>query len=218
MDNTVGRLTQLEKSVIVGSLFGDGYARIISGKRNALLEINHGSSQKEYVDWKHEMLKRLCKSGPVLRKSNGTRMAYRFNTRQHDELTSLYNTFYIAGSKRVPRDIALDPLMLAVWYMDDGSKCRASDVYINTQQFTVNDQMKCAELLKKLGIESRLNRDKKYWRIRIKKSSLPRFFSLIRPYVIPSMMYKIGLEPVETTRRSPSTRKAKKDEDIVRSS
>ena len=57
MDNTVGSLSQMQRSVIIGSLLGDGYLRIISGRRNAFLEINHSIKQKDYVDWKYAILK-----------------------------------------------------------------------------------------------------------------------------------------------------------------
>src|SRR5882757_9459236 len=117
MDNTVGSLTQLQRSIIIGTILGDGYLRIVSGKKNALLEINHSLSQKEYVDWKYEMLQALCKSGPKSRKSNGTRIAYRFNTRQHPELTTLHTAFYGEGKKSIPDILILDPIMLAVWFM-----------------------------------------------------------------------------------------------------
>jgi hypothetical protein len=86
--NTVGSLTQLQRSIIIGTILGDGYLRIVSGKKDALLEVNHALSQKAYVDWKYMMLKSLCKSGPKSRKGNGARIAYRFNTRQHPELPS----------------------------------------------------------------------------------------------------------------------------------
>src|SRR3989344_835092 len=135
MDNTVGSLTQLQRSIIIGTILGDGYVRIVKGKKNALLEINHSFSQKEYVDWKYTMLQSLCKSGPKARKSNGTRVAYRFNTRQHPELTTLFKSFYGEGKKSIPQNIILDPIMLAVWFMDDGSRCNEHNVYLNTQQF-----------------------------------------------------------------------------------
>lgn len=83
--------------------------------------------------------------------------------------------------------------MLAVWFMDDGSRCRESDVYLNTQQFSLHDQEKLRALLKTLDIESSLNKDKEYKRIRIKKSSIPTLFGKISPYILPSMAYKIGL-------------------------
>lgn len=198
MDNTVGSLAKLQQSLIIGTLLGDGYLRIVPGRKNAFLEINHSFSQKEYVDWKYEMLKSVCKSAPVSRKGNGTRIAYRFTTRQHPELTKLKKIFYVDGIKRVPRNVALSPMMLAVWFMDDGSKCRANDVYLNTQQFVREDQEYCLVLLATLGINASLNRDKEYLRIRIKKDSLPHFFKTIREYVIPSMTYKLSHDPVET--------------------
>ena len=193
MGNTVGSLTELQRSIIIGTILGDGYLRIVSGKKNALLEVNHALSQKAYVDWKYEMLQAFCKSGPKSRKSNGTRMAYRFNTRQHPEITKLHTTFYGEGKKSIPDNLVLDPIMLAVWFMDDGSRCRASDVYLNTQQFARHDQERLRESLLALGIESSLNKDKEYSRIRIKKSSIPYLFESISPYIIPSMTYKIGL-------------------------
>ena len=191
----MGSLTKLQRSIIIGSLLGDGYLRIVKGRKNALLEVNHSVTQKEYVDWKFEMVKMICRSAPVVRRGNGNRIAYRFTTRQNPELTELYEKFYKDGMKKIPAELTLDSIMLAVWYMDDGSKCRDSDVYFNTQQFHSDDQKKCLEMLLQLGIESSLNRDKKYWRVRIKKSSLPKFWNLITPYIIPSMYYKLVITP-----------------------
>ena len=71
MDNTVGSLTQYQKSLIIGTILGDGYLRIIPGRNNAFLEINHSFSQKQYVDWKFEKLKNICISRPKARKGNG---------------------------------------------------------------------------------------------------------------------------------------------------
>jgi len=54
MDNTVGSLTQFQKFVIIGSILGDGYIRIIPGRQDAFLEINHSLKAKKYVDWKFQ--------------------------------------------------------------------------------------------------------------------------------------------------------------------
>ena len=64
----MGRLNQKQKSLIIGSILGDGYVRIIKGRRNAFLEINHSAKMKEYVDWKYEILKNIVISPPKLRK------------------------------------------------------------------------------------------------------------------------------------------------------
>ena len=202
MDNTVGRLTQFQRSLIVGTILGDGYVRIVPGRKDAFLEINHSYSQREYVEWKYEMLKNLVRSAPKLRKGNGMRLAYRFYTRELPELTELYRDFYQNGTKVIPL-LKLDSVILAIWYMDDGSRCRSSDVYLNTQQFRVEDQARILTMLQEVGLEASLNKHKTYWRVRFKKSSIPLLIEKIQPYMVSSMYYKIGLKPVETTRQSP---------------
>ena len=198
MDNTVGSLTQLQRSIIIGSLLGDGYLRIVPGRKAALLEINHAFSQKRYVDWKYNMLVSLCRSAPKARANNGKKIAYRFSTRQHQELTDLYKLFYRNGKKLIPSNLCLDPIMLAVWFMDDGSKCRDSDVYLNTQQFTMENQVKLLEYLNKLDLKASLNKDKDYYRIRFISSSIDKLKELVGQNIVPSMYYKISYNPVET--------------------
>jgi len=99
MDNTVGSLTQLQKSVIIGTLLGDGYLRVIPGRKNAILEINHSFKAKDYVDWKYFVLKNVTRSSPKIRKNNKGRIAYRFYTKQLPELTEMYRLFYKNNKK-----------------------------------------------------------------------------------------------------------------------
>ena len=197
MDNTVGSLTQLQKSLIIGSILGDGYVRIMPGRKDAFLEINHSIKAKEYVDWKYSVLKNICISGPKERDTNEGRVAYRFFTKQHPEITDLLKMFYKNGKKIVPQELKLDPVILAVWHMDDGSKSRLN-VYLNSQQFSVADQNRLLRKLREIGLKARLNRDKKYYRIRILSESVPEFNRIIGPHIIPSMRYKMSYDPVET--------------------
>lgn len=191
MDNTAGSLTSNEISVIIGSLLGDGYMRIIPGRNNAFLEINHSIKAKEYVDFKFNMLKRIVISKPKARKIDNVRIAYRFYTRQHPQLSILYKEFYKNGRKIIPKNLKLNSFIMAIWYMDDGSKSRSSDIYLNTQQFSLTDQKRLLFLLREYNISARINKDKKYNRIRIKKDSIVDFMNIIKPYVIPSMYYKL---------------------------
>ena len=138
------------------------------------------------------MLKNLTRSGPKSRKGNGTRIAYRFFTKQHPEFTEMMELFYKDKKKCIP-DLILDPMILAVWYMDDGSRSSFENVYLNTQQFSKEDQYKLLKFLEKLGLEGTLNKDKEYYRIRFKTSSIPKLFGIIKKHIIPSMKYKIGL-------------------------
>ena len=193
MDNTVGSLTQYQKSLIIGTILGDGYLRIIPGRNNAFLEVNHSFSQKQYVDWKFEKLQNICNSGPRIRKGNGSRVAYRFYTKQYPELTEFYNNFYKNGYKIVPDNLKLDAIALSVWFMDDGSNCGGSNFYLNTQQFTKNDQESLIKKLSILGLQAKINKDKIYYRIRFLTSSIPRLKEILKENLIPSMCYKIGL-------------------------
>jgi hypothetical protein len=79
--------------------------------------------------------------------------------------------------------------------MDDGSKCRDHDIYLNTQQFSMNDQNLLLFKLRELGIIARLNKDKQYHRIRILKESIQKFMEIIAPHVIESMQYKLVMTP-----------------------
>ena len=187
----MGSLTQEQKSLIVGTILGDGYLRIIPKRKNAFLEVNHSATQKDYVDWKYEILKSIVKSRPKSRNGNGDRIAYRFFTQCLPEITDIFTYFYQDKKKIIPCDLSIDEFSLAVWFMDDGSRNRNS-LYLNTQQFSENDQMVLQKLLlNKFGVKSTLNKDKIYKRIRIATEDAIKFCNLIREYIPKSMQYKL---------------------------
>ncbi len=189
-DNTEGSLTEEQKEILIGVLLGDGAMR---KKTHALLEINHSYKQKDYVDWLYQKLENYTDTEPKMRKSNGNRIAYRFTTRSLPVLTKFYDNFFQEKHKIIPDNLKLSPLTLAVWYMDDGSRCD-KDIYLNTQQFTQEEQKKLILLLEKQYlILASLNKDKQYRRIRIKKDSVQKFISIISPFIVSSMRYKLLL-------------------------
>lgn len=190
MTDAVGNLTWEQKSLIVGCILGDGHLRKLEGRKDAFLEINHSLKAKEYIDWKYQILKEICQSSPKKRKIDEKRIGYRFFTREHPQLTKLWLRFYRGKKKVVPKDLQLNGLILAVWLMDDGSFSKGN-LYLNTQKFSFKDQRRLLHFLRKIGIKARMNKDKKYYRIRIKKESLERLKNLVKPYILPSMAYKL---------------------------
>jgi hypothetical protein len=187
LGNTVGSLSEVQRQIIVGSLLGDGTMRC---KTNALLEINHSSNQRSYVDWKYGHLADLVRTPPRARTSNGGRIAYRFVTRSLPELTPYFQLFYGSGRKRVP-ELELTRLTLAVWFMDDGCRSRSS-VYLNTQQYDETSQALLLRLLREQwGIVGTLNRDKTYHRILISVAGTKHFAGLIGPLLLPELRYKL---------------------------
>lgn len=185
--NAVGSLSGAQRELIIGTLLGDGAMRC---KTNALLEINHSFNQRIYVDWKFDRLAPLVSTPPRQRAGNGGRIAYRFVTRSLPELTGFYDLFYRSGRKGIP-EVELTPLTMAVWFMDDGCRSRSA-VYLNTQQFSVDDQEKLVhQLADQWGFTSSLNRDKTYHRIRLSTESTKRFVEVIDSHLLPVMRYKL---------------------------
>lgn len=189
--NTVGSLTEDQQSVVIGSLLGDGY---MCCKTHAYLKVGHSFKQKEYVDWKYSFLSSLVITKPKMYKGNGSRFGYRFCTRSLSVLTPYYMCFYGNNSKKsIPNQLVLTPLSLAVWYMDDGAKNRKS-AYLNTQQFSYNDQIRLLKMLRnQFNLEGSLNRDKHYFRIRLFQESSQELKRIIYDYIPDCMKYKLPL-------------------------
>ena len=196
--NTVGSLSALQHAILMGSLLGDGTLRRQGTRTHALFEVNHCLAFKEYVDWKYECFREFVLTPPKSRRGNGMRVAYRFTTRSLPVFTQYYEKFYVNGRKHIPKDLVLNPLILAVWFMDDGSKSRSA-LYLNTQQFSLSEQRLLQELLQEtFSIESSLNSDRHYHRIRITTESTKTFKEIIKPYVLPYFQYKCADNPVTT--------------------
>lgn len=194
----MGSLTSAQDAILIGSLLGDGALRRQGNRLNALLEVNHAFKHQAYVDWKWQHFQDHILSLPKARQGKGNRIAYRFTTRSLPIFTDYHNRFYGTGKKCIPKDLVLDPLSLAVWFMDDGTRIRSA-YYFNTQQFTVPEQQFLQELLlKTFGLKSALNRDKQYFRIRVSTESSLKMSKFIEPYVVPCMRYKLINDPVTT--------------------
>ena len=182
----MGSLSGAQHALIVGALLGDGAMRC---KANALLEINHCLEQQAYVDWKYQQLADLVRTPPKARTGNGARLAYRFTTLSLPQLTPYYVAFY-CGRKKIVPDVVLEPLSLAVWFMDDGCKSHRA-LYLNTQQFSIQDQLHLVRMLKQQwGIDAALNRDKHYYRLRIAVACVRRFRKIVAPFVLEQFAYK----------------------------
>ena len=174
----------------MGCLLGDGSLR---RKQNTLLEINHSYKQKDYVFWLYSKFKDCVFTPPKIRVNGFNRNSYRFTTRSLEALNEFYEDFYPNLQKTLPKNLKLNPLSLAVWFMDDGSKSR-NTVYMNTQQFYIQEQKYLLSLLDRyFSIKATLNKDKSYFRIRIRSSSMKIFRDLVSPYIIESMRYKLPL-------------------------
>lgn len=182
------KLTAVQRDVIIGSLLGDGHLNRTS--RGHAFEVHQGIKQKEYLFWKHRMLGSLVLAVPY----RDQWKSYLFRTVSHPALDEFHRMFYSGRTKILPKNIAkyLTPLVLAVWLMDDGSRDKGQ-LRFNTQSFSRQENLRLMRILEaKLGIMATLNRDKKWFRLRICEASMPLLRQLVSPFIIPSMRYKLS--------------------------
>ena len=190
-------------SIFYGSMLGDAYAeRRVSGNGTRISFVQE-SNRSEYLIWLHNVIAELGYCNPKVPSiqsrlgSNGkTRYIIRFHTYTYSSLNDLHNAWYVNNIKRVPENISefLTPLALAIWIQDDGARVGAG-LKLCTNCFTFEDTTRLAMILhEKYGLKAvvqsagALNQ----YHIYIWKESMPELRQLVRKYMVPSMLYKLG--------------------------
>lgn len=182
-------LSKNQLSVVLGSILGDAYI-YPQGK----ICFEQSSVQKEYLFWKYKVLASVAypKVSKVARLDKRTQTqttSYRFFLRQF--FRPLRDLFYVDNHKTIPTCLTkrFNPLVLAVWYMDDGYLDQNNSVLLMTDSFSSNDTFLLVQMLyANLAIESYITNKN---RIRIKRDSLDNFFQLVEPWIHPSLRYKL---------------------------
>lgn len=196
-------LSQLQTSVLAGSLLGDGTLRL--GKRaiNVNFKVEHGLKQKEYVFWKYEVFKEWVTTGPkISMRYNEKRLPYSkswwFRTVRHPEITLFHKKFYPDGIKIIPKDIEdfLDPLAFAVWIMDDGS-LNKDRIDISTYSFKLKEIWLLQKaIFNRFSLESNYYKDRnKGLRMYFRKNETQKLVRVISKFIIPNLRYKIPVTP-----------------------
>lgn len=107
------------RQVILGSVLGDGSLEAPpKGSVNYGLTIKHGLKQEGYCLWKAGLL------GPLVRKVDYPKDRVRVRCVAHPAFTALAPVFGPRGTLTREALDELEPLALAVWYLDDGSLTR----------------------------------------------------------------------------------------------
>lgn len=204
MDNTVGSrgfvaftarkrqtlwVQKKQLEILTGSILGDAYVAP-QGK----IQIEHSIKHLPYLMWKYQELASIAY--PSLPARVQHRIAHigktyesrRFWIRQF--FRPLRSQFYKDKQKIFPRNLKLTPLALAVWYMDDGhyEKLKHRSI-LATDGFDRESVQRIQNALRhQFSIESSIRKSGK---LVFTKDNRERLFDMIRPYIIPSMSYKI---------------------------
>jgi len=199
------------KSAIIGMVIGDGCLTKKWENGNAYFQMSHCERQYEYMLWKQKILDNVTGSTicPTTKEMNNKVFkGFHLSTNRHPLFTKLYNRFYHQGHKSLDEYIVkmINPLVLAILYMDDGTFGRHHDkgkdsFFLCTQSFDYANQLLLRKSLKiNFGLEWNLNKAEKNkdgsynYRLRLSNRFNEEFLNIISPYIklVPCMTYKLG--------------------------
>lgn len=195
------KLTEKQRSIIAGTLLGDGHLETQNGRKTFRLKIEHTSSQKAYSAWLYEQLQEWVRTpmsekqktlGKVIVTHNW------FQTISVPQFRFYGLQFYDEqGRKKVPKLIRklLTPLALAVWFMDDGSAKSKNHhaLILNTHSFSRREIKLLQEALeRRYQIESNIRTQKDGLQILITGEHAQQFYEVIAPHMLPGFRYKLG--------------------------
>ncbi len=197
------QLSKRQEAILIGLILGDGCLE--KNGKNVRLRVEHGLAQTEYLRWLYEEFKNISPQKPRIVSAKHSKNG-KFYERVHLSTFSLeclnhfYFQFYKDRKKVIPKEIEnilIKPISLAIWFMDDGYKrndCNA--LRIGTDSFSYQDQQKLIKCLENnFKIVAKLHRKTKNWNIYIPQKEAKKFCFLIKPFIVPSMEYKINLTP-----------------------
>lgn len=205
--------TPTENAVIYGTLLGDGHLNR-RGPNSFRLKIEHGLNQREYCQWKRQQLIRLCQRNrdvsTTLRSNRpstclfytDSNLAYKLiheHFYTYRENSRGISTYVKTITPALIRALPNDPMVLACFYMDDGSVRK--DAYSGkfaTQGFSEAEHL----LLQSYVFESfnvrleivRHSSLKEQYYFSIPAAEFPNFVDVVSPIIrqVPTMVYKLN--------------------------
>ena len=189
--------------IIYGSLLGDASAEKRKGGKGTRILFYQEGSHSNYLLFLHRLIANLGYCNTKIPKlqtrisNNGKiRKIIKFSTWTYDQFNEIHNNWYINGKKVLPNNIDqfLSPLALAIWIMNDGGKI-GKGLKLATNNFTLNEVKQLIAILDiKYNIKSTIDKTGTIdqYNIYILSDSMPILVKNIKPYIIPSMKYKLG--------------------------
>lgn len=181
----------------IASLIGDGsFTKPYKNTQSSKLSIAHCIDQKELIEYKHTVLKSYNLEGKLVRNKiinnrykKGYIEEYRFKSKAHPIFYHLRERYYEDGHKIIDKEYVklLDPLGIAIWHMDDANITHYS-FQLNTQGYSKKGKNILRSKLRQFGIRTTLH---KQGQIYILAESKDIYIDLIKPYILPSMKYKL---------------------------
>jgi len=207
-------------SILICHLLGDAYAYKDTRGHGTNIRFYYGIVNKEYALYLHSLISGLGYCSTLIPKTHYRKTEYvliknknknlygiedksirgiiRFNTYTFSSFNWIHELFYVNNKKIVPLNIVdyLSPQGLAHWIMDDGCIIPNRGVRLCTNSFTYEEVKFLADLLKdKFDLKTKVHSGGivNSHTIYISKKSLTDLIQIVKPFMVPSMLYKLGL-------------------------
>lgn len=193
-------ITNIQKQFIVGTMLGDGCLYRDTESSNYKLSIGQCEKQKEYFDWKIDMMKPFITSfrqSIDKRKNSIMWQATSISHPDFNELGQLFYTGYKENGDRIkviPLNLEtyFTPLTLAIWVMDDGNLNAGVNMRIASMSFTEKENIMLQQYLEKLfGLQSKVKVKGGFGSLSLNKENTQKLSNIIRPHIVSCMAYKI---------------------------
>lgn len=154
---TPAQLTVEQTDVLRGLMLGDGCLYRRKPTHTPYLRVQRMARDRAYLEWQaklfREFMKRPIAQGEVFDERTGqTYENVVLVTRRVAVLSTWYEQWYHGGGKKLPDEVQLSPLTLAVWLADDGTVRPSCSPWrmklkLSTHGFTWEDTERLAALL-----------------------------------------------------------------------
>lgn len=185
------------KSFLIGKVLGD--AHVDRHNKTWAVSFGHKNSHEEYIDYCLKVMANISNGTKSKRVSGyGTRIIG-VRSKQNYKINLMFSSWFKTGIKQIPEKIKLNPIILAFWYMDDGSltstplqKDRANFATCDFSKKSM-DNLKLS--LKKYGFNNfTIYKTEGYYRLRLNASDAEKLFSDIAYLIPPGMQYKLPIK------------------------
>lgn len=120
-------LNQIQQEILTGLMLGDGHLALHGNAKNAQLEIQRATKDKNYILYHKDIFsefmtnKGFYERNVLDKRTNKTYGSVRLRTRALPEFTAYHDIWYKNNIKIIPTTLQLTPLTIATWIADDGS-------------------------------------------------------------------------------------------------
>ena len=180
---------------------------------NAKFVMNMKLENKDYIDWVEKTLNEFVGTKQYIRKDYNDdgcnrKEQIRLESKSHPKLTTLRDRIYTDSYKGIDPHalLMLDWEAMSILYMCDGSLVEQKpdnkkglinsswNLTLNMKRLSYGDQLLLKKAIKeKLDVEFNINRQGKYYYLRLRCKDVEKFCKGVQPYMKNSFMYKIRM-------------------------